>query len=308
MFDAIVLNDYVSAWGGNVFQVHEVRSRCETIFSFSALIGINGIVSVLCFTFQGDGNIRCYELSSEKPFISFLTEYRSLLPQKGLGQSQNTSSESQIVLALHIQIRNEKQLVDALTRLKTEENISCCLKSFRGDAKTWTGRQHVWSFPLLPTDCRQRPGGAAVHDRPTERGFHNPPGFSLKTWSSGAEMSVFFYDSSLEFSKRICTPRRRETRQPWRLRSGSWGSTGVRGPAAICPWFMTVASPSDHSLYFHLQVQWWCRWSQRFEWKTLTQKPLLRGGRWSSWAPSGSRRVRLLLECPSGHVRSSQSW
>ncbi|KAM4537343.1 coronin-2B-like [Odontesthes bonariensis] len=34
---------------------------------------------------KGDGNIRYYELSSEKPYISFLTEYRSLLPQKGLG-------------------------------------------------------------------------------------------------------------------------------------------------------------------------------------------------------------------------------
>ncbi|KAG7232239.1 hypothetical protein INR49_009383 [Caranx melampygus] len=33
----------------------------------------------------GDGNIRYYELSTEKPYISFLTEYRSLLPQKGLG-------------------------------------------------------------------------------------------------------------------------------------------------------------------------------------------------------------------------------
>lgn len=35
---------------------------------------------------QGDGNIRYYELSTEKPYISFLTEYRSLLPQKGLGE------------------------------------------------------------------------------------------------------------------------------------------------------------------------------------------------------------------------------
>ncbi|XP_027893406.1 coronin-2B-like [Xiphophorus couchianus] len=34
---------------------------------------------------KGDGNIRYYELSSEKPYISFLMEYRSLLPQKGLG-------------------------------------------------------------------------------------------------------------------------------------------------------------------------------------------------------------------------------
>ncbi|XP_036969203.1 coronin-2B-like isoform X2 [Acanthopagrus latus] len=34
---------------------------------------------------KGDGNIRYYELSSEKPYINFLTEYRSLLPQKGIG-------------------------------------------------------------------------------------------------------------------------------------------------------------------------------------------------------------------------------
>uniref|UniRef100_A0A3Q2ZQL5 Coronin 2A n=1 Tax=Kryptolebias marmoratus TaxID=37003 RepID=A0A3Q2ZQL5_KRYMA len=34
---------------------------------------------------KGDGNIRVYELSSEKPHVSFLTEFRSLLPQKGLG-------------------------------------------------------------------------------------------------------------------------------------------------------------------------------------------------------------------------------
>nr|XP_046237594.1 coronin-2B-like [Scatophagus argus] len=34
---------------------------------------------------KGDGNIRYYELSTEKPYISFLTECRSLLPQKGLG-------------------------------------------------------------------------------------------------------------------------------------------------------------------------------------------------------------------------------
>ncbi|XP_029381792.1 coronin-2B isoform X6 [Echeneis naucrates] len=33
---------------------------------------------------KGDGNIRFYELSAEKPYIHFLTEFRSLLPQKGL--------------------------------------------------------------------------------------------------------------------------------------------------------------------------------------------------------------------------------
>ncbi|KAI3353098.1 hypothetical protein L3Q82_019666, partial [Scortum barcoo] len=34
---------------------------------------------------KGDGNIRYYEISSEKPYIHYLTEYRSHIPQKGLG-------------------------------------------------------------------------------------------------------------------------------------------------------------------------------------------------------------------------------
>ncbi|KAJ8403647.1 hypothetical protein AAFF_G00349730 [Aldrovandia affinis] len=34
---------------------------------------------------KGDGNIRYYEISSEKPYLQFLTEYRSFLPQKGIG-------------------------------------------------------------------------------------------------------------------------------------------------------------------------------------------------------------------------------
>uniref|UniRef100_A0A8C1BK28 Coronin n=2 Tax=Cyprinus carpio TaxID=7962 RepID=A0A8C1BK28_CYPCA len=34
---------------------------------------------------KGDGNIRYYEISPEKPYVHYLTEYRSFLPQKGMG-------------------------------------------------------------------------------------------------------------------------------------------------------------------------------------------------------------------------------
>ncbi|XP_065601702.1 coronin-2A [Cyrtonyx montezumae] len=34
---------------------------------------------------KGDGNIRYYEISPEKPYLNYLTEYRSHLPQKGIG-------------------------------------------------------------------------------------------------------------------------------------------------------------------------------------------------------------------------------
>ncbi|KAF7667587.1 hypothetical protein LDENG_00055410 [Lucifuga dentata] len=33
---------------------------------------------------KGDGNVRYYEISSEKPYLHYLTEYRSILPQKGM--------------------------------------------------------------------------------------------------------------------------------------------------------------------------------------------------------------------------------
>ncbi|KAL2781826.1 coronin-2A [Daubentonia madagascariensis] len=34
---------------------------------------------------KGDGNIRYYEVSADKPYLSYLTEYRSYNPQKGIG-------------------------------------------------------------------------------------------------------------------------------------------------------------------------------------------------------------------------------
>ncbi|XP_056883055.1 coronin-2B-like [Takifugu flavidus] len=40
---------------------------------------------ILYLAGKGDGSVRCYELSAAKPFISFLTDCRSLLPHKGLG-------------------------------------------------------------------------------------------------------------------------------------------------------------------------------------------------------------------------------
>lgn len=35
---------------------------------------------------QGDGNIRYYEITTEKPYLMYLMEFRSPAPQKGLGK------------------------------------------------------------------------------------------------------------------------------------------------------------------------------------------------------------------------------
>lgn len=36
---------------------------------------------------QGDGNIRYFEITTEKPYLQYLMEFRSPTPQKGLGKS-----------------------------------------------------------------------------------------------------------------------------------------------------------------------------------------------------------------------------
>lgn len=43
--------------------------------------------------FQGDGNIRYYEIGSEKPYLSYLMEFRSPAPQKGLGKGGRAAEQ-----------------------------------------------------------------------------------------------------------------------------------------------------------------------------------------------------------------------
>lgn len=78
-----------AGWNGtlkkNVFVVLRLKVS-------SMSLRICGTTVLICVCVQGDGNIRFYELSAEKPFISFLNEYRSVLPQKGLGQNNTRLS------------------------------------------------------------------------------------------------------------------------------------------------------------------------------------------------------------------------
>lgn len=54
------------------------------------LPGVRRRVSVLVCLPQGDGSVRCYQLSRCKPHIRFLSECRSALPHKGLGETPGT--------------------------------------------------------------------------------------------------------------------------------------------------------------------------------------------------------------------------
>lgn len=52
------------------------------MFSFYVKLEINDVQGL----FQGDGNIRYYEVTTEKPYMQYLMEFRSPAPQKGLGE------------------------------------------------------------------------------------------------------------------------------------------------------------------------------------------------------------------------------
>lgn len=45
----------------------------------------NHFLCISLFSFQGDGNIRYYEVSESEPYFTFLNEYRSSSPQRGFG-------------------------------------------------------------------------------------------------------------------------------------------------------------------------------------------------------------------------------
>ncbi|XP_046724850.1 coronin-2A isoform X5 [Silurus meridionalis] len=65
---------------------------------------------------KGDGNIRYYEVSVEKPYIHFLAEYRSPLPHKGLGVMPKRGLDTaQCEMFRFYRLITVKDLVEALS-------------------------------------------------------------------------------------------------------------------------------------------------------------------------------------------------
>lgn len=98
--------------------------------------GVLGVVIILSFakaaqplsslpSLQGDGNIRYYEIGSEKPYLSYLMEFRSPAPQKGLGKDGRAAAPA---------------------RAKAADGrccFRCCLKM--GLAGVWRALCQLWS-------------------------------------------------------------------------------------------------------------------------------------------------------------------
>ncbi|KAI3375990.1 hypothetical protein L3Q82_016521, partial [Scortum barcoo] len=81
----IVLWDPLHKWVGRMTYLSRYMKKIWTDLQESSFRSTTRTHTYFILAGKGDGNIRYYELSTEKPYINFLMEYRSLLPQKGLG-------------------------------------------------------------------------------------------------------------------------------------------------------------------------------------------------------------------------------
>ncbi|KAM9827301.1 coronin-2A-like [Neosynchiropus ocellatus] len=88
----LLLSTGRSSWNQRQIVLWDPDDLSEPLFE-EDLEGSGGVLfpffdqdtNLLYLAGKGDGTIRCYELGAEKPYMNFLTEYQSLLPQKALG-------------------------------------------------------------------------------------------------------------------------------------------------------------------------------------------------------------------------------
>ncbi|XP_077097983.1 coronin-2B [Siphateles boraxobius] len=81
-----------SCWNQRQFALWDLEDLSDPLLE-EDLDGGSGVIfpfydadtHMLYLAGKGDGNIRYYEVSAERPFIHFLSEYRSTSPQRGLG-------------------------------------------------------------------------------------------------------------------------------------------------------------------------------------------------------------------------------
>uniref|UniRef100_A0A8C5A0X5 Coronin n=1 Tax=Gadus morhua TaxID=8049 RepID=A0A8C5A0X5_GADMO len=88
----MLLTTGFSCWNQRQITLWDPRDLSEPLYE-EELDGTGGVLfpffdpdtNMLYLAGKGDCNIRFYEVSSEKPFVVFLNQFRSQLPQKGLG-------------------------------------------------------------------------------------------------------------------------------------------------------------------------------------------------------------------------------
>lgn len=91
------------------------------------------ITQILYIGGKGDGNIRYYEITDEAPYCHFLSEYRTNIPQKGLGWTSKRACDTSTVCFVFLYICPcvcVRVLVAVVSLSSNTRSLTCTVSSF----------------------------------------------------------------------------------------------------------------------------------------------------------------------------------
>ncbi|NWJ08981.1 COR2A protein, partial [Crypturellus undulatus] len=134
---------------------------------------------------KGDGNIRYYEINSEKPYLNYLMEYRSPLPQKGIGIMPKRGLEvSACEIFRFYKLIPTKSLVQPISMIVPRQSESYQEDIYPltiGAQPALTAQEWLHGVNKGPLLVSLRPGSGVVNSLPP---FPEPEPFQKTTSSS----------------------------------------------------------------------------------------------------------------------------
>nr|KAF6483817.1 coronin 2A [Rousettus aegyptiacus] len=129
---------------------------------------------------QGDGNIRYYEVSADKPYLNYLTEYRSYHPQKGIGVMPKRGLDvSSCEIFRFYKLITTKSLIEPVSMIvprRSESYQEDIYPPTAGAQPSLTAREWLNGMNKEPVLVSLRPGSELLSPRPLppERPLLNP--------------------------------------------------------------------------------------------------------------------------------------
>lgn len=131
---------------------------------------------------KGDGNIRYYEVSADKPHLSYLTEYRSYNPQKGIGVMPKRGLDvSACEIFRFYKLITTKSLIEPVSMIvprRSESYQEDIYPPTAGAQPSLTAQEWLSGMDKGPVLVSLRPGSQMLSPRalPAERSMSNSVG------------------------------------------------------------------------------------------------------------------------------------
>ncbi|XP_037350026.1 coronin-2A [Talpa occidentalis] len=137
--------------------------------------------NVLYVVGKGDGNIRYYEVSTDKPYLSYLTEYRSNNPQKGIGVMPKRGLDvSSCEIFRFYKLITTKNLIEPVSMIvprRSESYQEDIYPPTAGAQPSMTAKEWLGGMNKGPVLVSLRPGSEMLSSQPLppEKPVSNPP-------------------------------------------------------------------------------------------------------------------------------------